>query len=208
MRIIVFRSHKERIHLPSLWIKAYPSRMTNEKIAKAKIEEKEALDKCFRRCLEQDEELFSNRLDQARLDELLAEGEVLIAKENKRVLGAIRCTSLWEGHLFPKTHSYSKSDGVLEGFPYRGERIVYLDFLFVDPSFRRKGKGKELLKTIFSRYETTSFLLLLKEGDPKEYFTRFGFFPLYGDYGIESMENATLYVRPYTKTGICSDPAF
>ena len=182
--------------------------MSNEKIAKAKIEEKEALDKCFRRCLEQDGELFSYRLDQARLDELLQEGEVLIAKENKRVLGAIRCTSLWEGQLFPKTRSYSKSDEVLEGFPYRGERIVYLDFLFVDPSFRRKGKGKELLKTIFSRYEKTSFLLLLKESDPKEYFARFGFLPLYGDYGIESMENATLYVRPYTKTGICSDPAF
>ena len=182
--------------------------MVNEKIAKAKIEEKEALDKCFRRCLAEDEDIFSSRLDQERLDALLQEGEILIAKENKRVLAAIHCSSLWEGYLFPKTHSFSKSDEVLEGFPYRGERIVYVDFLFVDPSFRRKGKGGEMLKTIFSRYEKSSFLLLLKEGDPKEYFRKFGFFPLYGDYGIESMENATVYVRPYTKTGICSDPAF
>ena len=182
--------------------------MNNEKIAKGKIEEMEAIDKCYRRCLDETSPSFPNRLTQDRLNALIEEGEVLIDKENKRVFGAIRCTSVWSSELFPRSHSFAKSEAVLEGFTYAGERIVYIDFLFVDPSFRRKGRGKGLLKTVFSRYEEASFLLLLQEDEPKEFFLSLGFRPLLGDYGVETLPGAALYVRPYSKTGICSDPVF
>lgn len=147
-------------------------------------------------------------MDENRLCLSLDENEVVVLKENKRILGATRFTSIWEREFFPVSHSYAKASEILDDFPYRGESVVYLDFLFVDPSFRGNGRGKRMWEYCFHRYEKASFLVLLKENDPKDFFIKQGFVPLYRDYGVENMGGVTLYVKPYTKTGICSDPSF
>lgn len=182
--------------------------MASEKIAKAKPLEFALLSKCFRRVGIEDGEKLNRRIGEERLLALAEEGEVLILKSDKHILGAIAGTSRWENALFPLSHSYAKSDDVLDAFPYQGERVVYLDFIFIDPMDQRKGKGKELLNAYLHRYEETSFLVLLHDDDAIPFFTSMGFHPLFGNGENEVMPEAKLFVKPFVKTGICSDPPF
>ncbi|MCR5078613.1 MAG: GNAT family N-acetyltransferase [Bacilli bacterium] len=175
--------------------------MDNDKIAKNRIDEVEPLLKCYRRCLD-DATSLSSRVSEARLKELAKDSSVTILKANKRILGAFFSTSLWKERLYPDGLSYREEDDLLSSFPHVGERIIYLDFLFLDPSFKGKGKGKDLLLTLLHRYEDSSFFLLLKEGDNIPFFAKNGFYP------IRETKHGTLFVRPYQKQGICSDPRF
>ncbi len=175
--------------------------MNNEKIAKIREDEVEPLLKCYRRCLDNAPSLMA-RVDEMRLRELAAERSLTILKENKRILGAFFSTSLWKERLFPSGLSYREEDDLLYSFPHQGERIIYLDFLFLDPSFWGKGKGKDLLFTLLHRYEDSTFFMVLKEGDNIPFFAMNGFYPL------KQLDGGVLYVRPYQKQGICSAPRF
>lgn len=183
--------------------------MENQKIAKAKPEEGEAIRKCYRRVEEGlPGHSFALRVNESRLDEDIAEGDLLIFKENKRVYGAIAFSSRWESKIFPKKRSYKEEDAILSEFPYQGERVVAIDYVFIDPVYRRKGYGKMLLNHVFHRYEEASFLLLLSQDDDIGFFESLGFRRIEREYDGQRMAGSKIYVRPYSKTGICSDPAF
>ena len=181
--------------------KAYLYLMNNEKIARVKKDEIEAMLKCYRRCLD-DSLSLGKRISEEELRLLGESGDITILKENKRVLGGFYATSLWKSRLFPYGLSYRDEDDLLSSFPHEDERIVYLDTLFLDPSFKGKGKGKDLLLTLLHRYEDSTFFLVLNEGDNLPFFLRNGF------YLLKTIEKGPLYVRPYQKQGICSDPNF
>ncbi|MBQ4255295.1 MAG: GNAT family N-acetyltransferase [Bacilli bacterium] len=175
--------------------------MNSEKIARVKKEEIEAMLKCYRRCLD-DASSLSKRISEKELRTLAESGDITILKENKRVLGGFYATSLWKERLFPQGLSYREEDDLLSSFPHEDERIVYLDTLFLDPSFKGKGKGKDMLLSLLHRYEDSTFFLILNENDNMHFFLRNGF------HYLKTIEKGPLYVRPYQKQGICSDPSF
>ena len=184
--------------------------MENTKIAKCKIEEAEALLKCFRRVLAYGPlSSLPNRLNEAKLLEDVKEGNLFILKQNKRVLGALQATSSWGKALFKEGSTYKKEMDVLDGFPYAGERIVLLDYLFIDPTFLRKKYGKSLMDTLFRRYEETSFLVSLGEEDCLAFFEKMGFHHLYLEKDLNlALRGGQIYVRPNVKEGLCSKPIF
>ena len=184
--------------------------MENTKIAKAKREEKEAILKCARRVLAYGEDSsLSSRINEASIEEDIENGDLRILKQNKRVLGAIKAVSNWGDRLFKDGRNYKKEMDVLDGFAYEGERIVYVDYLFVDPSFNRKKLGTSLMQTLFHHYEESSFLLLLTEKDCLAFFRAMGFYKAHIDEDLGfAIEKGRLYVRPIQKTGLCSQPLF
>lgn len=183
--------------------------MENTKIAKAKKEESEALLKCFRRVEAYGpKSSLSFRLDETRILEDVNEERVYILKQNKRVLGAMMATSSWSNALFKQESSYKKEMEVLDAFAYQGERIVILDYLFVDPSFFRKKIGTSLMNTLLHHYEETTFLVCLTEEDCLPFFKKFGFRKLPLENLGLPLEKGEVYARPNQKGGLCSKPLF
>ncbi len=184
--------------------------MANIKISKAKINESDITAKCFRRCLSSLQESFSARLNEDKLLSNIQNGETVIIKEDKRVYGALRYTSLWGEAIFGKETTYQKESSILESFPYNEEGVTFIDYLFVDPSLRNKGHGTTLMKDLFRRHEEDSFLIVLFEDDEIKFFENLGFRPL-NQFIINSknpLNGGRIYVKPFIKEGICSNPAF
>ena len=143
-------------------------------------------------------------------EELLTEidrGGFYLLKSGTKIQGVASISHDVIEVFFPDSHSYRKSDDLLERIGYRGEPLCVLTRFAISPLFRRKGLGSEFLQSLLARYKGSTWLTEIRQNTlhaipffQKNNFSILGIYP-----PIEGRENESIIVyKTYKKDGLCS----
>lgn len=126
------------------------------------------------------EEIFSNDVNS---------GQALILKENGRILAYLSTSLDVVASFFPKSLSQRKATELLEIANHKGEPIIILHRLMVDPAFWGQGLGNEMMHYVQSLFPHHLILLDVYEGNEwgKAFFEKQGF-SRYENYPSEIKE--------------------
>ena len=189
--------------------------MTNKphSIRKAKIEDLPAL-LCLYRDVGEDLLSKGNPMwsegypNETILSSDIEDGRLYVLFEGKTLLGAASVSHDVAEAFFPQSHSYRKSDDLLERIGYRGEEIAILHRLAISPDRQKEGLGSEFLQSLLARYKGSTWVFCVYEKNEsalrfyqKRGFSSLGLYPglEYGDYSSQYV----LY-RTYKREGLCS----
>lgn len=133
---------------------------------------------------------------------------VYVYSEGRRDLGMFEITSSLD-ECFPTGKAYRNSESIFERIAYKGERIILIKFLAIDPAYEGKGYGRNLLASIHNQFKETSFFVYL----PKLYQRAIHFFRLAGYYPVSqdgelAKEDMVLLCHPYQPSGLCREARF
>lgn len=140
---------------------------------------------------------FSSRLRMA-----IEEKHFLIEREGNVVLGAIE-TFHDDGKSFLGEGAREKDVyDLLEQIEYKGESLIAIEMIFVDPTMIGKGVGKELLAAVFAANKETSFLLQVDRNNARgiAFFQKNGFVLI--PYPLGNPNNLFM-AKPYVPQGLC-----
>ena len=145
---------------------------------------------------------------QAILGVLLSEDcHGVIAKGRNKSLGFALASHDLRAIAFPQSKSARKEVDVLDRIGAQEENVMVVQGLYVDPTHRRQGLGKELFLALSSRYPNSTWIALVNEEDhaAKAFFLACGF----TDFGpLESAEagaNPSLFAKKYRPLGLCRE---
>ena len=145
------------------------------------------------------------------LEELIEEHQVYVLKQGRNVLGFAVIGHSLEDEFFPQTHSYSKSEDLLEEIGYRGEPLLILRYFFVGGFYQNRGHGGELIKSLFARYKDATWFLYIEEGNRRatKFFQSHGFFPCGDPKKLEHEDAPKLILaKKYRPSGLCRESIF
>ena len=136
-------------------------------------------------------------------------GRLYVMKEGKRILGSASIAHDVAEAFFPQTHSYRKSDELLERIGYRGEPIAILERFAIAIDRQNQGLGSEFLQSLFAKYKGSTWVFAVYEKNARalRFYQKRGFLSL-GIYpGLEYGGYSSQYVvyRTYKKDGLCSN---
>ncbi len=141
------------------------------------------------------------------LEEAIADGRVRVAKSGRNIVGFAVTSRLIEDNLFPKSHSYRKTEEVLSRVRSGEEEVLLLQGIYVGLPHQGKGTGTELWHCLEATYRKSTWLCLLEEGNPaKAFFFHHGFRV---DNGTDETEvglaKPLLLYNRYEPFGLCRE---
>lgn len=133
---------------------------------------------------------------------------VYVYSSSRRDLGMFEIGSSLDD-CFPAGKAFKNSESIFERIAYKGERIILIKFLGIDPAYEGQGYGRNLLASIHNQFKETSFFVYL----PKFYQRAVSFFRLSGYYPVSqdgelAKEDMVLLCRPYQPSGLCREARF
>lgn len=133
---------------------------------------------------------------------------VYVYSSSRRDLGMFEIGSSLDD-CFPESRAFQNSENVLERIAYKGERIVLIKFLAIDPAFEGKGYGRNLLASIHSHFRQTSFFVYLPVQYKRavRFFQQAGYHPV-SQEGELALFDMILLCRPYQPSGLCREARF
>ena len=155
--------------------------------------------------------------DEYPLEEDLKEdfeaGRLYIVKEGGRVIGALAVSHDVAHSFFPESRSEKKAVDLLDKVGHKGEDVLMISRLMIDPAFQKKGIGTEFLKSILANYRHTSFLISVSKRNVKavSFYKKNGFVPSFSpefEYGGFPSSEFVLMTRMYRPQGLCKEPLF
>lgn len=147
-------------------------------------------------------------IDEKDISSVIEDGRLYVLVEGKAILGAASVSHDVAEAFFPESHSYRKSEDLLERISYRGEPIAILERFLISPDRQKEGLGSEFLQSLLARYKGSTWIFAVKESNTSalSFFLHRGFSSL-GPYpDLEgSGENARCIVyRIHKREGLCS----
>ena len=141
-----------------------------------------------------DEEHFSQAVEERR---------AYVLKDGSKIL------SLASFSFFPLEEIYGndipRQNDLLDQIGYYGEPLLFLESIFTDPFYKRKGNAKALFLSLVSSHKEATWLALLPSSRLSllPFFQAIGFKPY--DYG---KDGALILIRKKEKEGLCANPSF
>ena len=141
------------------------------------------------------------------------DGRLYLVKDGARVIGAASLSQDIAYNFFPLTLSERKAVELLEKVGHKGEDILVISRLLIDPAYQQKGIGTEFLKAILSNYRHSSVLISVAKENQKaiSFFKKNGFKmvgPYPFEYGGEEELRFALMSKMYKPMGLCKEPIF
>ncbi len=111
--------------------------------------------------------------------------------------------------FFPLEEIYGsnipKQNELLDQIGYYGEPLLFLESIFTDPFYKKKGNAKALFLSLVSAHKDATWLSLL----PASRLSLLPFFEVIGfkpyDY---ASDGSLILVRKKEKEGLCANPSF
>ena len=141
------------------------------------------------------------------------DGRLYVVKDGARVIGAATLSQDIAYNFFPLTLSERKAVELLDKVGHKGEDILVISRLLIDPAYQGKGIGTEFLKAILSNYRHSSVLISVAKENQKaiSFFKKNGFRmvgPYPFEYGEEEELGFVLMSKMYKPMGLCKEPIF
>ncbi len=141
--------------------------------------------------------------DESKFAQEVEERRAYVLKDGAKIL------SLASFSFFPLEEIYGndlpKQNELLDRIGYYGEPLLFLDSIFTDPFYKRKGNAKALFLSLVSAHKEATWLALL----PPSRLSLLPFFQAIGFKPYDYAENKSLIlVRKKEKEGLCANPSF
>ncbi len=141
--------------------------------------------------------------DEEKLLEAVNERRAYVLKDGLKIL------SLASFSFFPLEEIYGndvpKQNELLDQIGYYGEPLLFLESIFTDPFYKRKGNAKALFLSLVSSHKEASWLALLPS-------SRLSLLPFFKSIGFKPYDYAQggslILVRKKEKEGLCANPSF
>lgn len=141
------------------------------------------------------------------------DGRLYLVKDGARVIGAASLSQDIAYSFFPLTLSERKAVELLDKVGHKGEDILVISRLMIDPAYQQKGIGTEFLKAILSNYRHCSVLISIAMENlaaisfyKKNGFRMVGPYPF--EYGETNEGKFALMSKMYKPMGLCKEPIF
>ncbi len=82
---------------------------------------------------------------------------------------------------------------------HKGERVVFVRYIGIDPRFQKKGNGAILLSAALGKFPHCSFLALLQKEDDRA----IHLFKKKGFYLVKELDSGAVYAKMYVQPGLC-----
>lgn len=141
--------------------------------------------------------------DKDRFLQAVNERRAYVLKDGLKVL------SLASFSFFPLEEIYGndipKQNELLDQIGYYGEPLLFLESIFTDPFYKKKGNAKALFLSLVSSHKEATWLALLPP-------TRISLLPFFKAIGFKPYDYAQnqslILVRKKEKEGLCANPSF
>lgn len=141
------------------------------------------------------------------------DGRLYLVKDGARVIGSAALSQDIAYSFFPVSMSERKAVELLDKVGHKGEEVLVISRLMIDPAYQGKGIGTEFLKAILSNYRHSSVLIsIAMENETAISFYKKNGFRMVGPYPFEYGESKevrfALMSRMYKPMGLCKEPIF
>ncbi len=141
--------------------------------------------------------------DKDRFLQAVNERRAYVLKDGLKVI------SLASLSFFPLEEIYGndipKQNELLDQIGYYGEPLLFLESIFTDPFYKKKGNAKALFLSLVSTHKEATWLALLPP-------TRISLLPFFQAIGFKPYDYAhnqsLILVRKKEKEGLCANPSF